>query len=503
MRIKIIFLMAFLILALVLLISCGGASGPDDKNGAPTGDSKENQNQDQNADNARENTPDFLPDGLNFNGVSIRILHRDDTEIWRDEISVEEEIGEIVTDALYRRNRKVEERLNIKITPVPIAGTWDSRDSFLRTVRNSVNAGADDYDLIAGYAYYITALAPEGMLFNLNDLEYLSPNADWWSADLAEQLNVGGKFYYITGDYALTFLQTMFVMFFNKTIARDLSLPNLYQIVLDGGFTLDKMEELTKSVYRDLNGDGLRDAGDMYGLALTTGNFIDAMFNTFDLPIIKKDADGVHRIVMNSPKMISAVERIYGYLYESGDVFSMDERDSDAGGGVIVNMFSENKTLFMPGSLGSNEQLRAMDSDYGIIPYPKFDLSQAAYYTTSQDSYSLFCVPATCGQTPAAGAAIEALCAESYRTVTPAYYEIALKQKYSRDDETSQMLDLIRAGATFDFGTVNSYSLDNINKIFRNLISEKSKDFASRYERSERAWQRSLDKLLDAYQDLP
>jgi hypothetical protein len=262
------------------------------------------------------------------------------------------------------------------------------------------------------------------------------------------------------------------------------------------------MQEFTKGIYKDINSDGKPGDEDMYGFALTTGNFVDAMFNAFDLPIIRKDADGVHQLVMNSPRMISAVEKTYDFLYNSGNVFPIDERTSGSGD-LIKTMFNENRTLFLPGSLGTNDSLRAMDSDYDIIPYPKLDKSQPAYYTTSQDSYSLFCLPATCDKIEAVGATMEAMCAESYRTVTPAYYEIALKKKYSRDDETSQMLDLIRSGVTFDFGTVNSINMDNINKIFRNLMTEKKSDFVSRYEKSENVWQKNLNKLLDAYEKLP
>jgi hypothetical protein len=157
----------------------------------------------------------------------------------------------------------------------------------------------------------------------------------------------------------------------------------------------------------------------------------------------------------------------------------------------------------MPGTLAVSDRLRAMNGDYGIIPYPKWDKDQPDYYTASQNSYSLFCIPVTCSKIDAVGAAAEAMCAESYRKVTPAYYEIALKKKYSRDDETSQMLDLIRSGLTFDFGIINSVNVLDIQHIFRELMTDRKTDFISRYEKSERAWQKALDKLLDKYQDLP
>ena len=50
------------------------------------------------------------------------------------------------------------------------------------------------------------------------------------------------------------------------------------------------------------------------------------------------------------------------------------------------------------------------------------------------------------------GAVIETLMCESVNTVLPAYYEIMLKGKYSRDEESSEMLDLIIERCVIDIG---------------------------------------------------
>ena len=502
-----------------LIFSCGGnntgnkadTSAAASETSAGETASPQNSNNAEASDlNLRENTPDSLPANLNFNGEEIRILHRENatnsnyigSTFVSSEISVDSEIGEVVNDAIYRRNKKVEERLNIKITPIAIPGDWDQKDSFLKTVRNSVKSGSDDFDLIAGYSYYIASLAPDGVLYNLKKVNYLKPDAVWWSASCAEQMTIANKLYYITGDAALTLLQNMYVVYFNKKVAQDNGIDNPYQTVLNGDWTLDKMIELSKGLYKDINGDGKQDEGDMYGLGTTTGNYVDALFNAFDQPIIKKDADGVPQLALNTPKMAEMVTKIYDFFYNSGSAYAISEYLKDANTSVD-NMFIDNRLLFMNGTLGSNEVFRAMNSDYGIIPYPKWNKEQPAYYTSSQNAYTLFCIPATCSKTDAVGATLEALCAESYRTVTPAYYEIALKKKYSRDDETSQMLDIIRSGLTFDFGGLNSINLQDILIIFRNLMIEKKTDFASRYEKSEKKWQTLLDKLVASYEDLP
>ena len=492
-----------IIICMLLLLAACGENTDSSNNISNDGKEQDEIVQENTVDTVlRENTPDLLPDDLDFNGAEIRIFHRNSTggfDDWQYEISVGEEIGEIVNDAIYHRNKNVEERLNVQITSISMAGDWSNRDRFMRAVRTSVNSGSDDYDLIAGYAYYLPAFAPEGLLYNLKNVPYLNPEAEWWSADCSEQMTIDGKLYYITGDFAITLLRSMNVIFFNKKLAQDLSIDNLYRIVLDGDFTIDKMSEIIKDTYRDFNGDGNRDRGDMYGYATSTGNLMNAFPSAFDQPIIKKDPDGIPQLASNTPKMIEIVDKMYNFLHQNENVFSTPE----SSGGDVTNMFLENRTLFMGGVVYNSDILRAMESDYGILPMPKWNKEQPAYYTVSADVYSLFCIPVTCSKIEAVGAVMEALCAESYRKVTPAYYEVALKQKYSRDEETSQMLDIVRAGLKFDFGTVNTANVEGVNAVFRHLMDDKSTDFVSRYESSENTYQTALNKLIEAYQDLP
>ena len=62
----------------------------------------------------------------------------------------------------------------------------------------------------------------------------------------------------------------------------------------------------------------------------------------------------------------------------------------------------------------------------------------------------MFGIPVTNTKMDMTGMLLEALAAESYRTVTPIYYEMALKIKYVRDDISAIMIDLVREGVTAD-----------------------------------------------------
>ena len=499
--------LALLVLSLILFISaCSGGAAETKKEAAPESNAQaENGAADDSG--LRENAKDSLPGDLDFGGEKIRILNRAPsvsyTTAFLSEMEGEIDSGDVVVDAIYRRNRGVEDRLNVELVSIEIPGGWDEQDVFLRAIKNSVASGGDDYDFIAAYSYYITPIALDGALYNLKNLNYLSPEQVWWSADCANEMTLDNKLYFIAGDLAISLLKNMYVTFFNKQLAQDLNVENLYQTVLGGGFTMEKLKELTKDTWRDLNGDGAADKGDAFGYAVTMGTYLDAMFATLDNPITQKNQDGIPELALNTPKTVQIVEKLYDLFFNNGNnsyvVPEFPPHIDD-----VFNMFPENRILFMPGTLSTNEQLRAMDSDYGIIPYPKFDKEQKDYYTASQDSFSIFCVPVTCAKLDAAAATMEAMCAESYRKVTPAYYEIALKKKYARDDESSQMIDIIRDGLRFNFGFLNSMGIGPfIGGMFRELMTAKSTDFASYYEKRESIWKQDLDKIIKAYENLP
>ncbi len=47
---------------------------------------------------------------------------------------------------------------------------------------------------------------------------------------------------------------------------------------------------------------------------------------------------------------------------------------------------------------------------------------------------------------------LESLAEESYRSVLPAYMEVALKDKYTRDPDSAEMLDLVFSTTTLELG---------------------------------------------------
>ncbi|MCL2814792.1 MAG: hypothetical protein FWD23_09355 [Oscillospiraceae bacterium] len=446
----------------------------------------------------RENTPDGVPPDLKFAGDTFTILSRSEI-IFGTEMGVEEETGDIVNDAIYQRSRTVEERFDITIDVVKIPGIWGNEASFNNTIKNSVNAGDNTHNLVAGYSVAVAPLAADGIFVNWNkNVPYIDSGAPWWIQKLEDELTIDGKLYFMTGDLSQTMIGSMMVFYFNKKLQSDYGIEDLYQTVLDNKWTYDRLYEITKNVYRDTNGDNEKNIGDTFGLCVEPGNFTDQMFVAMGQSLAPKGSDGYPSLTINSPGTIERLSKIIALFHENQGAYCIPE----SGERPSRELFKRGEALFNIGYLEFAENLRDMQDDFGILPSPKYDESQEKYLGLTQDGFSLFCIPVSNDRLDFVGAVTEALAAESYRYLTPTYYETALKIKYSRDDVTSKMLDIIHDGIYFDFGYVNTISINGVHFLLRELVEKKNRDFVSAYEKKEASYEKALEKLINAYKEL-
>lgn len=77
----------------------------------------------------------------------------------------------------------------------------------------------------------------------------------WWDQRANEDLTVGGKLYFTTGDISILDNMCTMVLFFNKQLIEDNSLDDPYELVKNGTWTLDKLFAMSEKVANDLDGD--------------------------------------------------------------------------------------------------------------------------------------------------------------------------------------------------------------------------------------------------------
>ena len=138
-----------------------------------------------------------------------------------------------------------------------------------------------------------------------------------------------------------------------------------------------------------------------------------------------------------------------------------------------------------------------MESDYGLLPYPLFDENQASYGTRVQDAVSLWSIPIDAKNPDMSAAVMEALAAQSWRTVTPAYFDVALKYRYSRDAQTAEMVDLIKDSIYINFECLYNESIGNPWFVMRNLMTAKNSNFSSYWASQKKLIDKLLSKAVD------
>lgn len=496
---KLLIFVLTLIIFLQPLHSCAPKKDENDKANENLNE-KETAEEDLSEENNKpEEISDDIPE-LNFGGETINILYRD---YMAYEAYAESQNGDVINDAVYKRNLAVEERFNVKFNMIAVQGAWDHKDAFLKRIRNSVSAGDDEFDIIEGYAAYIVELVTSGnYLRNWKEIPYIGFDKPWWNQQFIDEMTVYDKCFFLTGDLALSTISMANVLFFNKNMWQNYALEDPYSIVKEGKWTLDKLAEITKNVSVDIDNDGKWTEQDMYGYVTDTHNQIDAYVESFDIPITKTGEDGLPVFVVEDEKFATAFLKLYEFIRGSVSTFAGTEQPTVTD---IYSMyrpiFQDQRALILAEYLGNSAQMRSYDFDFGILPFPKLDELQERYRSKSQDGYTMFCTPVTVTNIEKVGAVIEALAAESRKSVVPAFYDVALKTKYARDEESSDMIDIIRDGIGFNFGILYVVPLGNVHLEWRTLITNKQNTIVSSVEKKIGGWNKNLVKVLAAYED--
>jgi len=418
----------------------------------------------------------------NMDGYEFRILSRKGMV---DDQYVEEETGDIINDAVFKRNETVKGYFNIDI--VSIESSSNTADDAI----SSILAGDDQYDIMLPHSRTAFQYAIQDALVNFNDIKTIDTSKEWWSPDIIDSCNVNGHLYVLDGDISTHRLYYCFAMYFNKRIFDELGLEYPYQMVLDNNWTFDEFSKLVKKGSKDLNGDGLLKQEDDQ-LGYYTREWFGAIQVLYagNQRIYAKDAAGIPRLTLNSPKTVQVFSDFFK-LADSDDVFLQ----ISPGKVAKEDLFPAGRAMFADNDLGQAQQLRAMDDEFGILPWPKFSADDK-YETVVNGHASLLTMPITVPDKQKSGKIIEALCALGNKEVIPAFYEVSLKTKFSRDTESEKMIDIIKDSIIYDLGYVSGGTM---NSVGATLANQSNHDFAQFYAQNESKAQVDLQNFLSSY----
>lgn len=472
-------LILIFIISVLILSACAGADDPISDNTVTTTNTGQ-------IETTRNDVDDL--GAFDFGGEVFSMITRDNPNYFSP-INIAEEIGEVLNDAVYHRARNVEERFNFVFNEV--MGSGD-----INTVRanivSTILAGGNEYDLVTLHVSTSMALAQEGIAHTISALPYINLEKDYWFEDINQSLSIGNYRYFNVGAHDISAYDFTHMLLFNKNMTADLGLGNLYSLVTAGEWTYDKFEELAKTAIMDLNGDGAFTNADSYGLVSIPKQVLPSFWISAGVKSIEKDSDDIPYSAMDSSKFNDVFNRIFEITWDTNIWYRSSSNDVEA-------MFRNNQSLFMNTSAYLLNNLRNMELDFGILPYPKYTLDQEKYLSRIEGvSCSLIPISATEEMLERTSVILEALASESLKTVVPAYYDVALKVRNTRDVESEEILDLIFAGRVFDLG--DALWTSNIRDgIFAPMFTNNDRNLASKLESFREIVNNQVDIAITAF----
>lgn len=488
---------ALLLCALMVassLTACGDATDEttDAGNGGDTTANTETTPEE--TEITRANTPDTLPDDLDFAGATLNVFYfGEETSAQYD--GPAELTGDVVLDALHNRNVSVEERLNVKFNWVKGSDSWEG---FPQEVSNLLLAGADDYDIIVEENSRLFQQSIQGYFYDLMTKPYIDLDQPWWYNDLMEESSLdNSKRYFLTGDICLSTLFGASATFFNKALFIDYfdDENTIYEQVQNGQWTMDTFMKYCEGVATDLNGDGAYDDNDLLGFRYEQWGIPNYLSMSTGIEYSTRDSEGFPVLNIYNEQSVTWANTLYKLLYTGNLSVAGDK----------ISSFTNGKSLFLLGQLSTAHKLRDTNFSFGVLPYPKLneELEYSSSAATANGCGVGVPVSAPAEKLDAAYAAIEALCAEAYRKVTPAWYETALKIKYSDDAIDAQMIDLIYSTIGSPFIMMADKAIGT-GSVFTFAVYGASSEgtFTSYWEANAEKFQKSLQKTIEDYKAL-
>ena len=368
--------------------------------------------------------------------------------------------GTAVDNAIYRRNRYLADNYGVNITNkdiVAFSSAMGSGKGFTELYMNYMS-GNNVYDAAMIGTYDAANLAYSGVLQDLNETPYINLQKDYWDQRANADLSVSGRMYYSTGDISLSDNRSTHALIFNKEMIKMYGMDDPYELVRNNEWTLDKFASMVKMVGDDLNNDGVYNKEDRMGLLSAVDNNL-AILAAAGEKIATLNDKGEIELTLYSERVVNLYDDYLALIEDHTHVFNwqMNYQDGTYGNvattAELADMLNSNRALFYFHMLFIMDELRDLETDFGILPYPKYEATQADYgHLVSAWHSEFLCIPQNVNSLERSGYVTELLAYQGKKLMTPAYYEKTLVGQYTRDEESAEMLDLIFATRTYDVG---------------------------------------------------
>jgi len=433
--------------------------------------------------------------GLNYANTEFNYLAWEQTA---PEYDYEEESGDMIESAIYRRNRYVEDKLGVKLSYSILKGNSSTFQDFCKTATTSINSGSKAWDALACYTRAASLLMMNGVLSDLLTTEYLDFEQPCWPKSLVNLNTIGGCLYFASGDIASSILYQMQFMALNNDLAKDLNITGVQEKALEGGWTLDYMLEITKDVFASTGGN--RDYTCTYGYFINGHTYFDTFYLGAGMNYVSVSNDGEASVSedLNSDKSYDIQDKLRKLLWSGA---TADGYYCTTSSEVSLMMTGGNCLLYSLDGSKLTTYLTQSDYGYSILCAPKYSEDQENYYTAVGFPHSMYCIPSDAEDKSMSSAVMELMAEKGYSDVSTVIFDTAFKYRYSQGQGDSRMFDIIRSGIVFDLGRIlfDQMGGDGSGPVrqWRNACTSANGNFAAAYKGAYKTWKKTLDSSLE------
>lgn len=488
-----------LLLALLMLLPLAACGTPDD-----TTETTLPSNSNVEEDTVDPNYVCDLPEELDYNGEEVNLLVV--MKSGRDDELISENLGNgSISDAVYERNVKVETELGIKLSFVDYVDDTTAQSA----INTAVKGGDRTLDIFVIGTYCGITPAVSGCYLNLANMEYIDLSKHYWSQDYNEMMTLTAdrKQFLATSPAAISLFRLTYLTIFNRDLFNDRKIPDLYETVHNGEWTLEYQLSLIEDTWVDSDGDGKTSKDDFFGFISGTCISADAYCVASNIHLVTCDEDGYLTFNTNKQEQLIDMAEKVNALYNNQGTYSFQgQPQDDIGLHYIIEKFSKQQGLMATTQFLSIEtyidELSAFN--YGIVPMPKLTKDQADYQTYVQDQVSSFGISAAIGdenRQSMLSAVMEAIAYHSNQIVRPAYYDSALSLRFMNDPQSRDILNTMFETIAFDY--TYATGIGDVRGAMRTLLpSKKMPAIASRFKSWEKLINKQLEKENDAIDKL-
>ena len=501
MRKNILSAVSMVLLLVMILSSCSAAKKTNKADGALIGSQSENSDtQVINFDNPKVDAyVKDLAESYDFNGKTFTWCGNEGQAPER-----EEDTGDLRNDALYFRQREIEETFGVNWVNFwpPDLGTGNQ--GVYDHVMQDVLAGVGAYDLCYGTTIAIAQpLFIQNVLMDMSGFQCVDLTREWWTQGLMDFYSIGGSIYFLNGAIVTSNYEDTICIAFNKEIADEYNIEGLYDYVYNNEWTFDKMLEVSAVIPTNENGSGAYRFGNPNGIATLYAH---------GESLAKYDNMGYPYVESNLPVEIYNIAQKFVEVYSDETICAMSKGDYSGfresewcinkyGYESYNEMFAKDNFLFYFLTTGDAAWLRVYDVEFGILPVPKGDKNQKNYISCTETwGASNVFVPKSARDVEMSDVMLEVLAALGYKYIKPAYYDLILKSRSTYDYASKGMIDIVFSTKRYDIidflATGGNINMDSdFVRIVRGAIVENSSSFTSRYKMQAKMVNNNIERI--------